>query len=426
MAAIKPHLALDNEASESQKEYWRCSSSGLGDVGDDACPTPQEIANEAHAELMNTAWIRSALIERMQGRQLWIEYDNNNEPSIAIDQAVKGPAWNPSGGAKRTTILGWTTKMGAPSFSLPAGAPAMGGACSGAIAGQTISKPKDRQVQAPVILGVLNGNHGKRSLPMVNRVSVASAVCEFCYAEGGQYSTSGVQNAQLMRFAWAKRAVQRPGHQPNVSEFYSVMLDAIKAADFKTNKEPEQYGSDRFFRIHDSGDFFSPEYLREWKRISLYYHPVFGGDDLVFGEQERGDYELKIKRPGSGHPRPIYFWAPTRMWAVGRSWVDLVVKVNGLKIGKKPTWDNFSIRPSAYQINQHGPFIEKPGWSAPSTVYAKGAKAGAEGVSYDWDCLAYAVEKGPSCRGAESPEGQEGCRSCWKHQDKAVNYTLHL
>lgn len=425
MAAIRPHLALDDENSESQSAYWGCNSGGLGDAAEDICPSPQEIVNEAHAELMNTAWIREALIERLQDKKIWVEYDKG-VPTIAINRPVPGPAWNPSGGAKRTTILGWTTKMGAPSFSLPAGAPAMGGACPGASAGQTVAPPKTRQNQAKVLLPVLN-THGRNN-PHVSRVDVTKTVCEFCYAEGGQYSTSGVQNAQLMRYAWATRAIERPGNEPGVSEFYSVMIDAIDNADFKLGQESKQYLGKRFFRIHDSGDFFSTRYLMEWKKISLYYHPKFGGKGLRFGV-DRDD--VVIEQVGEGHPSPIYFWAPTRIWAMGEAMVQHVSRINGLRVQGKPTWDNFAIRPSAYHINQHGPFIDRPGWAAPTTVYDHEAKMEAEGVAYDWDCRAYAVEKGPSCRGAKSNpkgpgSGQEGCRECWLHFGSAVNYTLHL
>ncbi|MFQ5339912.1 MAG: hypothetical protein ACE5F6_00040 [Anaerolineae bacterium] len=430
MAAIKPHLARDGENTEEQREYWRCTSEGLAGLGaDKVCPTPQEIANEAHAGLLNTAWVRKALVLQIQGRTIWIAYGKNDEPVIAISHPPRGPAWSPLGGAKKTTILGWTTKMGAPSFSLPAGAPAMGGACPGATAGQTTSSPESRESQAKKLVPLLNKYQGGRELFKVERVNVAQTICEFCYAEGGKYSTSVVQNAQLMRFAWARRAVKRPGHMPGVSEFYSVMLDAIDAADFKLYKEPKQYLGKRFFRLHDSGDFFHAAYLAQWKKITLYYHPYFGGEKLRFADS--ADDEVVIEQPGDGHPNPIYFWAPTRIWAEGKHRIQLVNRVNGISVKGKPTWDNFQIRPSAYHINQHGPFIDLDGWAAPTTVFDKETKETAEGQDFDWDCRAYAVKFGPSCRGADSDSegpggGEEGCRECWLQYNKAVNYTLHL
>lgn len=415
MAAIKPHLAQDGENTELQRRYWSCSQGLSGLSEGEVCPSPEEIAQEAHAELMNVAYIRQALTDGMVERMLGIEYEQDGSPVITIDKPVEGPAWNPSAGSKRTRILGWTTKMGAPSFSLPAGAAAMGGACPGATAGQSLVPLRIRQPAAEKVIRVLNDARGEN--PRIDKVSITKTVCEFCYAEGGQYATSGVQNAQLMRFAWATRAVKRPGHVQGVTEFYSVMLDAIDHADFELGEEPAQYRGQRFFRIHDSGDFFSLDYLREWKKITLYYHHKVGGDDLTFNA------DGSVKSYGKGHPNPIWFWAPSRIWAIGPSHVAAVREING----SYP--DNFSIRPSAYHINQHGPFLG--GWAAPSTVYDHESKPEGDGRAYHWDCQAYAVEKGPSCRGARSnPEGPGqgavGCRECWLHPQSAVNYTLHL
>lgn len=410
MAAIKPHLAQEGETSALQREFWRCSGGGgLGDAAE-VCPAPEEIAQEAHAELLNVAWIRQALTLKMAERKIWIEYDADGMPAIAIDKPVGGPAWNPSAGSKTTTILGWTTKMGAPSFSLPAGADAMGGACPGATAGQSVVPLRVRKTAAGKVLDVLNANPGRN--PQAESVSITRAVCEFCYAEGGQYATSGVQNAQLMRFAWARRAIRREGHAPGVSEFHSVMLDAIDRVDWQSHDEPAHFRPKRFFRIHDSGDFFHLDYLREWKKITLYYHPKVGGDGLTFRK------DGSIAKLGKGHPEPVWFWAPSRIWAVGGPHANAVREIN-TKYG-----DNFAIRPSAYHINQHGPSLE--GWSAPSTVYDHKHKPQGRGSAFDWDCKAYAVEKGPSCRGAQNPDGKVGCRVCWLHTDSAVNYTLHL
>jgi len=431
VAAIKPHLAQDGETSDLQRRYWGCAS-GLGDAEGEVCPAPEEIAQEAHAELLNVAWIRQALVLKMQDRKIWIAYDKDG-PSIAVDKPVGGPAWNPSSGSRATTILGWTTKMGAPSFSLPAGAPKMGGACLGATAGQSVVPVKGRATQVKHVLEVLNNYRGDN--PRVEKVSITRTVCEFCYAEGGQYATSGVQNAQLMRYAWAERAIDRPGHVPGVSEFYSVMLDAIDHADFEYGDEPMQYKSEnqRFFRLHDSGDFFSPKYFSEWKKIALYYHPEVGGEGLKFNPDRKlsdGGFEISVAAYGTGHAQPIWFWAPSRVWMTQMR--EQIARENSTK----KYGDNFAIRPSAYHINEHGPIFDtkdksNDGWSAPSTVYEYKAKKEGQDRAYNWDCKAYAVEKGPSCRGAKSNpkgpgQGAVGCRECWLHRDSAVNYTLHL
>jgi len=129
------------------------------------------------------------------------------------------------------------------------------------------------------------------------------------------------------------------------------------------------------------------------------------------------------------HPRqgqlPITFWAPTRIWAMGDTWIDLVSEING----ERDT--NLILRPSGYHVNQHGPNLQNHrGWASPTTVFHHDAVEAAEGKDFDWNCKAYAVEKGPSCRGAVGSDAQGnptkvGCRTCWIHPHLRVNYTLH-
>ena len=146
--------------------------------------------------------------------------------------------------------------------------------------------------------------------------------------------------------------------------------------------------------MHDSGDFFSLEYFDAWKAVTDHFHP-------------------------SRNDNPITFWAPTRIWAMGEKVVEHINRVNG------QSDSNFIVRPSAYHINQRGPEKLGTGWAEPSVVYGHSEKHRAEGVTFDWDCKAYAAKDGPSCRGAENPRGQTGCRACWEFPDKRINYTLH-
>jgi hypothetical protein len=274
-----------------------------------------------------------------------------------------------------------------------------------------------RRKLAKTLLPVL-GNGGIPQAKKVDRVDLAKCICEFCYAEGGQYSTASVQFHQMVRYAWVRQALEidmdgvplrgqagvtRPIEE---SQFVQVMIEAINSADFKLSGEPARWAGQRFFRIHDSGDFFSLTYVRAWKAIANHFHPDNNDD-------------------------PITFWAPTRMWASGKKFVDEVDAINGDN-------SNLVIRPSAYHIDQHGPELRKhPGWAAATVVYRTKAKKAAEGPiahggTFDWDCKAYENEKGPTCRDAERPEEgsaapskQKGCRVCWKRPDLRVNYTLH-
>lgn len=397
MAAIKPHLAEDGENTELQEDYWACASEGLDGLGraeqpDVLCPTPQAVVDQSHASLLTVAYTRKTVVDQLRGRTITPGY-KGGKVVLFIDESIPGPAWNPFSDVESTSLLSWTTKMGAPSFSLPAGAKEMGGSCPGAAAGQSIVSDNDRRKQAKVLLPILEAP----------QVELAKAICEFCYAEGGQYATGSVQYHQMVRFAWTRRALfydiedrELPrGSDMADSAFVRVMIDAIERADFKINAEPAHWGTQRFFRLHDSGDIFSTRYLAAWKTIADHYHP-------------------------DNHDDPITFWAPTRMWATGRKFIDYVNEING-----QPD-TNLVLRPSAYHIDQHGPPDLGPGWAGASVVYDKRQKGQAEGVTFDWDCKAYAVEKGPSCRGAKNPKNQTGCRVCWKHPELRVNYTLHL
>jgi hypothetical protein len=228
-----------------------------------------------------------------------------------------------------------------------------------------------------------------------------------CYAEGGNYAYSSKQLAAILIYDWCKRALtaQAPSGR---SVFVQTMIEVIERADFrldgslrapkddadesdepnyKIHPESPRYGR-RFFRIHDSGDFWGKAYLRAWKEIC---------DALP----------------------DIIFWAPTRIWAMpgGIDWVN--------EINSPPK--NLIIRPSTYHINTPQLPALGPGWAAASTVFdqthiEEAQRSGAFG----WNCPAYAAQnKGHSCRAATAPDGQQGCRSCWVHPETTVNYKLH-
>jgi hypothetical protein len=395
MAAIKPHLAQD-ETSELEERYWGCSTSksrgrGLGDVEDLLCPTPSEVIDQSHAELLTVAYTRKIIVEQLAGRSITPTY-KAKEVALTIDEPITGPNWNPMpGGIKNTGLLSWTSKMGTPSFSLPAGASQMGGSCPGAAAGQSIVPDEDRRKAARLLLPVLKD---------VSQVNMAKTTCEFCYAEGGQYGSASVQYHQMVRYAWTRKALTENLQGKHVESgaqdcaFVQIMIDAINRTDFELSHEPEHWAGKRFFRLHDSGDFFSISYLKAWKHVANHFHP-------------------------SRHPVPIVFWAPTRIWALGAHIIKIVNEVNGQRDS------NLIIRPSAYPIDQHGPEKLGPGWASPSVTYTHDGKIEALGRTFDWDCKAYDTKESPSCRGAENPDGKTGCRACWMRPDLRVNYTLH-
>jgi len=393
MAAIVPHLEQEGETTELQERYWACKNRGLAGVDDDLlCPTPQAVVNQSHAGLLDMARMRQILADQMQGRTLSLGYRKDGEVVLTMDKAIRGPAWNPAPHPLQTIrVLGWTSKMHAPSFSLPAGCKQMGGSCPGAQAGQSVVPDKERNIAAKPLLSILKAD----------RVDLAQAICEFCYAEGGQYGTSLVSWGQMMRYIWAQKALSTDLEGRDCSSiedcaFVKVLIEAINRTDFDLKRQPAHLGKRRFFRIHDSGDFFNVAYLKAWKAIANHFAP-------------------------KNHDDPIFFWAPTRIWALGQAMVD---KVNEINTGPK----NLIIRPSAYHINQHGPdeLEDHNGWAAPSVVYDHDNQKDADGVDYDWNCKAYETESEKvTCVDSKNAKGKTGCRDCWLRPKSRINYTLH-
>lgn len=240
-----------------------------------------------------------------------------------------------------------------------------------------------------------------------------------CYAEGGQYATGLVQFAQLVRYAWTKEAVSN-------GTFVDVMDWAVKNANYHLDGKgtvkvemqdedgrivereihpPIERDGEKYFRIHDSGDMYDVNYLEAWQAVAR------------------------------RNPK-VTFWAPSRMWMLPA--YDRVMASNP---------KNLVVRPSAYHINEPPPreligqgSQDGKGWAAGSTSYKDVLKPpgkrppgeklapGELGPSkpYDWDCQAYNTEsENVTCREAEAPDGEIGCRACWKMRDTEVNYTLH-
>lgn len=394
MAAITIRLEQPASPSASPQE-------GLAD----ALPeVPLATASDSHAQLTSMVYLRSSLTEALKTKKVSIKYVGA-DVWLYLDIPLKQqdtPPWNPTTmeEVKRGKLLSWTSKMGTPSFSLPAGAPSMGGSCVGASGGQTVVPIEQYHRQKRVVLSVVGQGYKPEQ-----------AICQNCYAEGGQYSTANVQVYQLMRYAWAQGAVQDgsfaevmgwavrqvpyhldgKGLSDAKDDNGNLILDVSTGKPLRVTSVPE-LDRKRYFRIHDSGDFFSPDYIAAWKKVA----------------DQNPD---------------ITFWAPSRVWAVP----TMREAVN--EINRNPK--NLIIRPSAYAINGPWPKNLGPGWSEGTTVFAESEKPRmplpeGEDPPYDWDCKAYETSsQNVTCRDAENPEGSIGCRACWKRPDLSVNYTLH-
>jgi hypothetical protein len=434
MAAITPFLEQQSDPAETDAERENFAipaaiSEEMGTVEEEVSLVEQlqglgraadetvfstfgltaEVLNQSHAGLLNTAWLRQVVEDSLvdRGVQYRVQARDNRgerpkEVFIILDQDIQPPgeffgAWNPPAttNARQFKVLSWTSKMGTPSFSLPAGPSQSGGSCPGAVAGQSI-------VPVPALLS------GARRVQSIigHPVRLQQAICQYCYATGGQYSTGQVQFAQVLRFIWTQESLRTP---EGTDGWVEAMVYAIDNAQYlldggshpsasgknKIHYQPERR-KQRFFRIHDSGDFFNRKYLTAWKRIA---------DSLP----------------------DITFWAPSRYWAA-KDGIEQVNEING-----DPR--NLIIRPSAYHTNEPAPRNLGPGWATGSAVFGvpsdheltvEWALRGDEEGSFDWECQAYAVDdEGKTCRNARAPDGKEGCRMCWTYPDLEPMYVLH-
>lgn len=358
----------------------------------------EKAAQSAHAELLSTAWVRRAAHEQLEGIEIHAETEGRNVYIVCNQPFGAGPLFSrfPPNirNSNRVSLLGWTSKMGCPSFSLPAGPGDFGGSCPGSVAGVSLTEPEKLITAAELVTRVTH-----------EQVHLGEATCEFCYAFGGNYRYGSKQLASVVLFAWTKRAV-RDG------SFVEVLDWAMKNSDFGESAYTEKKilipaeTRGKFFRIHDSGDFYSREYLKAWKQVA------------------------------NLNP-DIMFWAPTRIWATdfGLQPTAITEATGGIQavneINDPP--NNLIIRPSTYMVNRPVPPNAElgPGWASWTTVYGVKVKptegpAIASGHPYDWDCQTYATkQKGHTCRSARAPDRAEGCRACWLHPGLSINYTLH-
>ena len=184
---------------------------------------------------------------------------------------------------------------------------------------------------------------------------------------------TNVQSTQDARFQWTRESVKTADGQ---ALWVETMVAAIKHATRKGEK---------YFRIHDSGDFFSPAYVRMWAEVC------------------KALPEVK-------------FWAPTRVWQMPAS----NASVNGLKpfrvmtaidlmfaeLLKLAALPNVTIRPSALNFGDAAPVV--PGLHAGS--------AASDVCNVHDGLLCPAPTQGNNCG---------DCRVCWDLNAVPVTYHKH-
>jgi hypothetical protein len=392
-------LSRDLEEGDAGDDFFNCYTGGAQGLGAarKSCKTPATVAMKAHAGQAFTIYIRqvAAQILSAPGRTLQFGFEGNHAvlKITPLVTSVEAPPWSPLGdGDERGTfkVLANVSKMGCPSFSLPAGPGSLGGACPGATQGMS------------VVNGQLHDNAGKasiRRLSMMPAVSMdewfATAVCQHCYAAKASYAYFSKQLAQVAVFAWTQHAVKN-------GSFVPMMIEAIERSPWHKDDPSDRrhlvkHGYKRVFRLHDSGDFFSPEYVKAWRRIADHF------------------------MPGRGPGTPTIFWAPTRLWAAGtaRDWLAAVGPAGDLST------NNMVVRPSAFHVNQHAP-APVLGESAGSTVHTLDEASLKKKRLFQFVCPASRKEeKNSTCLEVPGPDGKMGCRACWVLPGLTISYHIH-
>ena len=180
------------------------------------------------------------------------------------------------------------------------------------------------------------------------------SVCRSCYADQRRrYRWSAVKLAQERRLAWTLEALSS-------GRFVPALVGLITAR------------GDTHFRLHDSGDFFSPPYVDAW-------------------------YDIALALP------EVSFWAPTRSWAIdGQVRPDDDPLLASLR--RLASLPNVTVRPSALLIDSDPPEI--PGLHAGSSVTTDPARS--------------------TCpKSLRSPPACGNCRRCWDEPLKPVVYLKH-
>jgi len=336
------------------------------------------------------------------------------------DELLDDPDLPVAGKYPRLSLWGLAGKMGCPTWDIPAGAAAVGGACPGAQSAQTVILKSEREkyldksgaikdVRA-YEKGDLKGKEGLVRVPgtpgenpgwgEIVPVKIEDTICGSCYAYVGQYSQPNVQGGEIARYWWI-RAMLDSG-QSDILE--DVLVRSILANKYPLTPYEFNGGPLKPVRIHSSGDFFSEKYLRAWVNVA---NRVWSID------------------------RTVRFWAPTRMW-VRPGWNEIFKEELGRLEG-----NNLMVRASAYHFNDPAPGKLHPKNAAGScSIYEQDdkRKRGQQDERYDISCPIYdgdfpAGEK--TCAAAPAPkgsgrEGQRGCRACWIMKDARVNYQAHF
>lgn len=241
-------------------------------------------------------------------------------------------------------------------------------------------------------------NVGDEHQFVANGVSISN-----CYASENNYLYPENQGGEVLRYWWTETLLKEGA--AGVEEWVSTMVAALEVFSYsgEAMTDPRTGRKVRPVRIHSAGDFYSQRYAAAW-------------------------IEIINRMPDN------VFWAPTRTWAGGPSWLKFWREnLSKVKHG------NFALRPSGYYFNNAAPSPEFVPWPdgrwidgmAMGTCSVLGHEVEPADRRFDWQCRTYVPDAEGSCKNAErptpdgKPSGQLGCRACWLMPHLRIMYTAH-
>jgi hypothetical protein len=373
MSAILPGTEglLDITAERTEESKPRFAGRGSeGFHSFDGVMQEVQPLNASHAGLTRLLWIRKELEQAFVGREYRIVQDAEGLYALELvgdpiaQDVIPWMMGTQDQGFYR--LFGKNGKMLCPSFDLAAGAPVCGGACPGSIAAQSVvpleyRKKFWRDMPPPP------------GLAKMEKLREEEAICQSCYSSEGRFNTPTIQGREVALTWWVKDSMAT---EQGRAEFIRVMVAAIPNLCIRPSRE-----GIKPIRIHSSGDFINPAYVRCWVEIA----------------NQIGAVEPTIR-----------FWAPTRCWA-HPGFTKVWDVLNDLE------HENMVVRPSAYHIGDAAPEALIEGQArgtsvvlnhenlgmtlALESVIEKGRVAqyennrktlGREGpdARFDWDCIA--------------------------------------
>jgi hypothetical protein len=285
------------------------------------------------------------------------------------------------------SVLSKVGKMQCPGFNTPAGPFAIGGTCVAAAMAWEKRKVEYFTLSNKHVIKSMQDIRGgiweayKKGYPgRHGTLNIGTYICNSCYATGGNYRTPKIIMILATKHEWARRAMRQ-------DSFVKEMSRAIELAVLKGKKVPD-YWNTKYFRIHDSGDFFSEEYFGQWVKIAK-------------------------KFPG------IKFWAPVRMWIL-RPQLDKM-------LSRHPPPKNLILRPSLLHLDESPAEVRIEGLAAPTGVIKVKKDVKAKKTTYEkipgvLGCPATLTMSDEP--GAKTCEGQR-CRVCWTNPEMPVFYAKH-